>query len=248
MAVDTKTKVLLAMRSGDHCALPDCDRSLSVDGAEAPSVVTGQAAHIAGENPGSARYNAAMTAEQRDAYPNLIYLCGDCHTKIDKQPEDFPVEKLLAIKAKHEQQVATAVTEALADIGFPELEVATRWALQMSAGEPPQSFSLTAPEEKLKKNDLGNSSRTIVTMGLGTVHLVRKYIEGVAQEDSDFPERLRSGFLAEYHRARKDGLVGDDLFDWMCRFSQRGFSSIAERSAGVAVLVYLFEICDVFEK
>jgi hypothetical protein len=34
----------------------------------------------------------------------------------------------------------------------------------------------------------------------------------------------------------------------MCGFSQRGLKSQGDRTAGLAVLIYLFEICDVFEK
>jgi len=34
----------------------------------------------------------------------------------------------------------------------------------------------------------------------------------------------------------------------MCRFAQHGFERQAKRSAGIAVLVYLFEACEVFEK
>jgi hypothetical protein len=248
MGADAKTKILLAFRSGNRCALPDCDRALSVDGKQSPSVITGQAAHIAGEKPGAARYDASMTDAQRDSYPNLIYLCGDCHTKIDKQPLDYPTDKLLAIKAAHENKVSDGVTEALSEIGFPELEKATRWLLNVPLSDIQSGFTLIPPEAKLQKNNLGPRSRAQITMGLGVSRLVRKYIESVAQEDSDFPERLRSGFLSEYYKALGEGLSGDDLFDWLCRFSQRGFHDSADKSAGVAVLVYLFEVCDVFEK
>ena len=34
----------------------------------------------------------------------------------------------------------------------------------------------------------------------------------------------------------------------MCAFAQRGLKRQADKTAGIAVLVYLFEICDVFEK
>jgi hypothetical protein len=91
-------------------------------------------------------------------------------------------------------------------------------------------------------------SRTIVTMGLSVAREVRSYVESVAQIDDAFPERLKVGFLTEYYRLRKEGHAGDSLFDLMCRFAQQGFNGQAKRAAGLAVLVYLFEACEVFEK
>ena len=71
---------------------------------------------------------------------------------------------------------------------------------------------------------------------------------GGAAKDPDFPERLKAGFLEEYFGKRKEGHKGDDLFELMCAFAQRGLRKQADKTAGIAVLVYLFEICDVFEK
>ena len=59
-----------------------------------------------------------MTDDQRDHYNNLIYMCGDHHTQIDKQEEDFLVDKLFKIKLAHEQKVREALNAAFADIGF----------------------------------------------------------------------------------------------------------------------------------
>ncbi|MHB1068384.1 MAG: HNH endonuclease [Gemmatimonadaceae bacterium] len=248
MSVSRTTKVLLAFRSGDHCAFPDCERTLSVDGNQSNPVVTGQAAHIAGEKNGAARYDALMSEEQRNHYNNLIYLCADHHTRIDKQAAEFPVERLRRLKSEHEAKVREAMAEAFACVGFPELEEATKWIMQVQPSQASQDFSLITLEDKLKKNELGNSSRIIVTMGLSLAREVRAYVESVALTDSDFPERLKVGFLNEYFQLRKDGHVGDNLFDLMCRFAQKGLKEQARRAAGMAVLVYLFEACEVFDK
>jgi hypothetical protein len=257
MSVSYPTKLLLAYRSGDRCALSDCGRELSPDSEDGDPINVGEAAHIAGEHDGkgkakkSARYDPNMTDEERNHYNNLIYLCGTCHTKIDAIPQgekDYPVGRLQKIKAEHEQKVREAVTEAFFEIGFRELEEATQWIMQISPQQANQGFLLIPPQDKLKKNDLGNASRTIVTMGLSVSREVRAFVESVAQTDTDFPERLKAGFLEEYYKLRREGHAGDDLFDLMCSFAQRGFREQAKRSAGLAVLVYLFEACEVFEK
>jgi hypothetical protein len=85
-------------------------------------------------------------------------------------------------------------------------------------------------------------------MGLSVAKVVGDFIQNEAQIDSEYPEKLKTGFLQEYYRLRQLGFQGDDLFDLMCEFAQRGMKGQAQRSAGLAVLVYLFEKCDVFEK
>ena len=119
MSVSYPTKLLLAFRSGDRCAFTGCDRSLTIDsqGGSNPAV-TGEAAHIAGEHADAARYDSNMTDQQRNRYSNLIYLCGDHHTQIDKQEKDFTVDKLLKMKADHESKVREAMNTAFAEVGF----------------------------------------------------------------------------------------------------------------------------------
>lgn len=248
MSVSYSTKLLLAFRSGDRCAFPECGRALSVDGDQSNPIVTGEAAHIAGEKAGSARFNGTMSEEQRSHYNNLLYLCGDHHTQIDKQVEEFPVDRLRRMKSEHEARVRGAMTEAFGRVGFPELEEATNWIRHLPPDKSTPDFTVIPPEVKLKKNNLGDGPRVVVTMGLSLAREVREYVEGVARTDSDFPERLRVGFLNEYYRLRREGNKGDELFDLMCGFSQRGLKDQASRCAGLAVLVYLFEACEVFER
>ena len=257
MTVSYPTKIILAYRSGDRCALPDCGQQLSPTSEGGIPSNVGVAAHIAGERSGgargyrSARYDPTMTEEERNGYHNLIYVCATCHSKIDAIPQgetDYPVECLLNIKAEHEEKVREAMTEAFAGIGFPELEEATQWIMQVNPQQSDNDFSMIPPEDKLIKNELGGGSRMIVTMGLSVSHEVQAFIESVEQIDHGFSERLKYGFLEEYYRLKREEHSGDDLFDLMCRFSQRGFTEETKRSAGKAVLVYLFERCEVFEK
>ena len=60
-------------------------------------VPIGEIAHIEGLNPDSPRYNPNMTNKERNSYVNLIILCPTCHTKIDKDPNYYTVEKLKQI-------------------------------------------------------------------------------------------------------------------------------------------------------
>lgn len=249
MSASYPTKVLLAFRSGDRCAFPGCPRQLTVDApAGGDPVVLGEAAHIAGEQEKAARYDASMTDEQRNHFSNLIYLCGDHHTQIDKQVTHFPVDALYRLKSEHEAKVREGLNAAFAQIGFTELQLATAWVNRYQPDADLADLSLLAPEDKIRRNDLTNGSRVTITMGLSVARLVGDFVQNEALIDSDYPERLKAGFLEEYFRLWREGHRADELFDLMCEFSQRGLKGQSQRSAGLAVLVYLFEKCDVFEK
>lgn len=87
------TRIILAFRSGGVCAMPKCGKHLTYDSPSGDDTYVGEAAHIKGEKPKAARYEAAMTDEGRDHVDNLLYLCTDHHTIIDKVPADWPTEK-----------------------------------------------------------------------------------------------------------------------------------------------------------
>lgn len=249
MSASYSTKLILAFRNGDFCAFPECGRTLTTaNPSSSDVVVTGEAAHIEGEKPESPRYNTAMTDEQRNHYDNLIYLCGDHHTQIDKQSQDFSVAWLRDLKVRHEKTVRDAMNAAFAKVGFQELATVTEWISRIAANPPSTDYTVITPEQKISKNALTNQSRVTIAMGLSIAKEVRTFIESESKIDSDYPERLRNGFLTEYYALRQAGHRGDELFDLMCRFSQKGMMEQSKKSAGLAVLVYLFESCEVFEK
>lgn len=248
MSASYPTKLILAFRSGDLCALPNCGRRLTVDGAAGATATTGEAAHIAGEKPDAARYDSSMTDEQRNCYANLIYLCGDCHTVVDKLEKDWPVGKLLAIKAAHEAKVGRLIEDGFAEVKFPELGKAVAWLAAVDPSMETVDFALLTPDEKIRKNNLSNGIRHIIIAGLAGRKVVADFVEAETKDDPHFPERLKSDFLAEYHRLRALGHRDNELFDLMCVFAQRGLEGQAQKTAGLSVLVYLFELCDVFEK
>ena len=88
----------------------------------------------------------------------------------------------------------------------------------------------------------------LLNIGLLQSKQVQKFVETMSGFDSTFTGRLTSGFVNEYQRHRQAGLEGDSLFEAMRLFSAQGRSDIRYQSAGLAVLVYLFERCEVFEQ
>lgn len=257
MSVRASVRIRLALLSANRCAMPDCQQRLSqVSGGDV--LLLGEAAHIAGAHGGdgkrrpSARFDPTMTPEERNSLPNLVYLCRNCHAQIDAYPNgerNFPVHRLHAIKADHERAVAKAMEEAMAKVSFRELEEATAWA---TASPPPplnRDFSRIPLEDKINKHGLSVLSQNFIAAHLGVTPQVRSFIQSLSQDDPAFPDRLKSGFLTHYYKLRQEGMSGgEELFDSMCIFARRGFKSLKTQFAAQAVLIYLFETCEVFEQ
>ncbi len=91
-------------RSGNICSFPDCGVELAQK--KKLNRVIGEEAHVKGEKPTAPRYEPNQTQEDREGYENRILLCPTHHTEIDSDPEKWTVERLMQIKAAHEQQVS----------------------------------------------------------------------------------------------------------------------------------------------
>ena len=238
--------------------MPDCRRVLSSEPDGDDYVMLGVAAHIAGERGGgtrgrpSARFDPAMTDEERNSLANLLYVCRNCHELIDAHAHgerEYPVARLIAIKEEHEKAIAAAVDEGLAAVTFRELAEATRWVTEVPPPPPGRDFSRVAIEDKIERNGLSLSSQNLIVVHLAVASQVRSFVQELSQDDPGFPERLVSGFLEHFHKLRARGISsGEDLFNSMCMFARRGFGDLKTQSAAQAVLVYLFETCEVFER
>lgn len=62
-------------------------------------------AHIIAHSANGPRANVSYEYENINSYNNLILLCPNCHTMVDKNPQDYPESKLHEIKAKHEESI-----------------------------------------------------------------------------------------------------------------------------------------------
>ena len=248
MGANYPTRIMLAFRSGGVCAFDGCPKKLTYESESGNDTYVAEAAHIRGEKPGAARYDASMTDAERNSIHNLIYLCADHHRLIDKVEQDWSTEYLTELKESHEGKVVEAMEARFADVAFPELERAILWVKDGEYATQIANFDLSPPDEKIKKNDLSASSRAIILGGMTARETVAAFVEAESQINPHFADRLRAGFLAEYWRLKSEGVEGDALFAMMCDFAEKGSQNTMERTASVAVLIYLFEICDVFEK
>ncbi len=235
MPATPSTKLKLAFKSGGRCAFNDC--RIKID-------AIGEAAHINGEKEGSARYKADVV--DKNCYENLIYLCPNCHTKIDKQENDYPDILLFQIKKEHEEWVNQQMDQGMSEVTFVELEIASR-VIASGNHSTDSQFHIISPEEKIKKNNLTQAIRSLILSGLSRSGEVRDYLSKQAQLDIEFPEKLKNGFRDKYLEMKKT-MDGDSLFYGMMKFAENGKTDFAQQAASLAILCHLFEICEVFEK
>jgi 5-methylcytosine-specific restriction endonuclease McrA len=100
---DSFTKTKLFALSGGYCQRPECNENLfkSFDETE---IHIAEIAHIISVNEGP-RSNRVITATEKGAFENLILLCPNCHTTIDKAEKDFPDHLIRKWKDEHEQRL-----------------------------------------------------------------------------------------------------------------------------------------------
>ncbi|MGA2440420.1 MAG: HNH endonuclease [Tepidisphaeraceae bacterium] len=113
MAIKEKDVKILWSRAAGRCSFPDCNRKLSEDKQSASeSFPLGEQAHIVAEEDSGPRGQSNLTLEERNSYSNLVLMCPTHHTLVDKNPEDYPVERLHLIKSQHEIRIERTTATA----------------------------------------------------------------------------------------------------------------------------------------
>jgi hypothetical protein len=237
---DRTLKLLFARAA--FCAFPGCRTPLT-DRPNGRDAVVAQIAHIAGLNPDAARHDRSMTSAERNDYSNLILLCPTHHLAYS---DAYTLEEVRMWKSEQERWINERMRKEMPHVTFAELEVVMKAVVAQQPGAPTQDLTLVPPALKMAKNAITSSSG--VTMGLTKVAEVRDLIQRLAALDASLPERLHAGFVTEYERLHMDGNRGDDLFLSLRVFAANGIDNVRMQDAALAVLTYLFEACEVFER
>ncbi|MBX9255310.1 hypothetical protein [Desmonostoc muscorum] len=145
------------------------------------------------------------------------------------------------------QQEQDLLVNAMANITFRELDMVTDGILSMPV-EFDESYTVVPVVRKMSQNELTGSAQSRLTSGVIQARMVGKFVENMVNVIPDFPEKLKAGFAREYHNLRAAGLTGNALLDALHEFSCNRSLDYDLRAAGLAVLYYLFEKCEVFER
>ncbi|XQJ05731.1 ABC-three component system protein (plasmid) [Curtobacterium sp. L1-20] len=193
-----------------------------------------------------------MTAAERGSAENLIYLCGPHHDAVDTQLQYHTREFLLDAKHVHEAAVERAVRSALGEVSYEELSVVCT-VIASSATTPQElGVELAVPlQEKIELNELGPSSVQRIIDGLSQASRVQDFIAFQNSVAPSFGRSLVARFKSDYYAARAGGLEPDAVFDYLVdtAIQNAGPRDTPQvRAAALAVIAYLFEICEIFER
>lgn len=247
----TATTIRLALLSGNRCANPNCRCEIvSPDGREN----VGESAHVHGRSDGGPRAIRDLSDEARNSIDNLIYLCSNCHTRIDQNADAYPAELLFEWKETHRKRVANGMGTEFAKIAFEDLDIAADRIIKLSEEEIKTTGDFEKPliklKEKIQKHKLSSDSKFLINNAYFAVSTVREFIRTHTSEESEatpFSERIRSGILMIYHRHRGAGLIHDELFLSML-YELKGALSLGQQAAVTALVVYYMEHCDLFSE
>lgn len=214
-----------------------------MDGA----VVIGEVAHIHSYEDDGPRADVRMRLAERNSYPNLLLMCPNHHTLIDKQPTTYTAKMLKEWKYETEKRVTDALRNAMPQVDFAELKMVTG-SLITHDGLAGQDLTVIPPAEKLRKNQLSLVTHAYLAIALAKADVVRNFIDVFTRYNSSFSSRLRAGFIKEYERLKLAEITGDELFQEMLSFATSGRTDLRSQAAGLAILGYYFEACEVFEK
>lgn len=94
------TQRRLFAASAGYCQNPSCSNELFVDAAGV-SIHIAEMAHVFAATDGGPRTKHDLTKEERGAFENLVMLCANCHTMVDKAPDAYPDQMILGWKREH---------------------------------------------------------------------------------------------------------------------------------------------------
>lgn len=112
----------VAKRAAFRCSNPDC-RVVTVgpNSDDQKSTTIGEAAHIFGARPSSCRYDNEMTDTARASITNAIWLCRNCHKKIDTDGNRYSADVLFAWREQHEEFSLSQLGNATDKIRFEQM-------------------------------------------------------------------------------------------------------------------------------
>lgn len=143
---DQQTRLRLFANSGGYCQRPGCSNRLFVD-TGSKHIHLAEMAHIIAASGGGPRGKASEAQTDKGAYDNLILLCANCHTTIDKAPTDFPDTLLKEWKREHVERIAAL-------FGAVECgdRVSARKAIEPALAENRAIFDKYGPHNDYREN------------------------------------------------------------------------------------------------
>lgn len=171
---DAHTQRRLFAASAGYCQNPGCSNELFID-ASGKSIHIAEMAHVFAANDGGPRAKRDMSEEERGAFENLVMLCANCHTMVDKAPEAFPDHIMLHWKHEHAHKLQTLfgavefgdrarARQAVEPILSENHAIFKQYGPHIEAAYNPESGSAEQWKRKMLTRILPNSRRLLAIL------------------------------------------------------------------------------------
>lgn len=163
-------RMKLWVRSGGRCQI--CRRYLLEGQLGASELTFGEAAHIIGQTASAKSprgLDEPMTAEERDTADNLMLICDDEHSEIDKlgSRDAFTPGFLREIKRKHEDRVRLATSFSEYDRTTPIRMIGTLRGKPVDVGRDAVAAAVMSGAGRMPRFDL--STRNTIEIDLRNI-------------------------------------------------------------------------------
>lgn len=215
---DSHTKRRLFAASAGYCQNPGCSNELFVDTVDKPIHIA-EMAHIFAANDDGPRPNPKLSKEERGSFENLIMLCANCHTMVDKAPSSFPDNIIMNWKRSHKNKLQglfgavvfetrASARRSLEPILAENHSIFIKYGPHIDAADNPESGAAEQWKRKMLTRILPNSRRMLVILDTN-LHLLDSdekitlehfrqhiddleafHIEGINMDASRFPNDL----------------------------------------------------------
>jgi hypothetical protein len=215
---DAHTQRRLFAASAGYCQNPSCANELFLDAA-GESFHIAEMAHVFAANDGGARPKPELSKEERGAFENLVVLCANCHTMVDKAPDAFPDSMMFGWKREHANKLQglfgavrfndrTAARQVVEPLLVQNLAIFQQYGPHIEAARNPESGAAEQWKRKMLTRILPNSRRMLAVLDANR-HLLSGnekaaleqfrqhiddleafHIEGNRQDASRFPGEL----------------------------------------------------------
>jgi len=215
---DAHTQRRLFAASAGYCQNPGCACELFVDAA-GESFHIAEMAHVIAAKDGGPRSNPELNREERGAFENLVVLCANCHTMVDKAPDAFPDSMMLGWKREHANKLQglfgavrfndrTAARQVIEPLLAQNFAIFQQYGPHIEAAHNPESGAAEQWKRKMLTRILPNNRRALTVLDSNR-HLLRDdeklaieqfrqhiddleafHIEGNRQDASRFPDVL----------------------------------------------------------
>lgn len=193
MSISAQTMRYLVARSGGFCQNPNCRASLITIFESGRMSDVNELAHIIGQSSDGPRGQNALPLSQRDEYENIIILCPTCHTKIDKNPQEFPTEMVRGWKRQHEEEIDNALSVPIFK-QRPELKKAIEPLLQKNKS----IFEAYGPHCHDSANPLSESFKQWQRHVIMTILPNNRRVEALLVKNIDLLNEQEKGVLRQF--------------------------------------------------